>query len=214
MSRGGGGGEGLGCARDRGSRYGREGVGGMVKEEAYLGVLLVVILLRSDPSGDEVVADAVGEGEVVVPGGGDVAVLDEGVVEVPVEGRLGRLDVLDAGDAADTDLLPLLEIRLEGRHFPRRRRTDGTDEGGRNSTRTSADREMLPRAEVTVVCSATPRAPRVHLPQGRHRACASIPALKLNPADSDEESREWKYIPLHSPRSCFHDFGQSGEPLS
>ena len=42
----------------------------------------VVILLSPDPSSYEMVLDGVGQGEVVVPRGGDISVLHQGVVQV------------------------------------------------------------------------------------------------------------------------------------
>ncbi|KAE8750216.1 hypothetical protein FOCC_FOCC003024 [Frankliniella occidentalis] len=62
------------------------------------------------------VLDGVGEREVVIPGGGHVAVLHQGVVEVPVECLLHVGHILHLGDAAHTDLLPLLDVSLGSRH--------------------------------------------------------------------------------------------------
>jgi len=73
------------------------------------------VLLRSDPSADEVVADGVRQRQVVVSRGGDVAVLDDGVVDVPAERLLDVRHVLDDGDASDADLLASVVIRL---HLP------------------------------------------------------------------------------------------------
>jgi len=43
------------------------------------------VLLRSNPSADEMIANGVCQRQVVVAGGGDVAVLDDGVVHMPAE---------------------------------------------------------------------------------------------------------------------------------
>lgn len=83
---------------------------------AYLGVLLVVELLGADPSRRQVVLDGVGEGEVVIPGSGDVSVLDQRVVKVAVERLLHVGDILHLRDATDRDLLSLLNVRLGRRH--------------------------------------------------------------------------------------------------
>lgn len=83
---------------------------------AYLGVLLVVELLGADPSRRQVVLDGVGEGEVVIPGSGDVPVLDQRVVKVAVERLLHVGDILHLRDATDRDLLSLLNVRLGRRH--------------------------------------------------------------------------------------------------
>ena len=58
----------------------------------------------------------VGQGEVVVPLSGDMSVLDDGVVEVPVEALLDVGHILDLGDAAHRDLLPLVLVRDRGAH--------------------------------------------------------------------------------------------------
>lgn len=52
---------------------------------AYLGVFLVVVLLRPDPSANQMVAHGVGQGEVVVPFGRHISVLYERKVEMAVK---------------------------------------------------------------------------------------------------------------------------------
>ena len=47
---------------------------------------------------------------------GDMSVLDDGVVEVPVEALLDVGHILDLGDAAHRDLLPLVLVRDRGAH--------------------------------------------------------------------------------------------------
>lgn len=83
---------------------------------AYLGVPLVVVLLRPDPSRGEVVPDGVGEGEVVVPGSGHVPVLHQRVVEVAVKGLLHVGHILHLSDAPHGDLLPFVQVALRGGH--------------------------------------------------------------------------------------------------
>lgn len=78
----------------------------------YLGILLVIVLLRTNPSRDEIVLDAMGQSEEVIAGRGDVTVLHQGVVKVPVEGLLKIADVLDVDDTAYRNLLPLLVIAV------------------------------------------------------------------------------------------------------
>lgn len=56
------------------------------------------------------------EGEVVVPGRGDVPVLDQGEVQVAVKALLQLGYVLHSHDAPDADLLPLLLVGQRGRH--------------------------------------------------------------------------------------------------
>ena len=85
--------------------------------KAYLGVGLVVVLLGPDPPGREMVLHGRGQGHVVVAGGGDVAVLDQGVVEVPVEARLHVRDVLDGGQGLHRDLLLAVRVGHGGGHL-------------------------------------------------------------------------------------------------
>lgn len=82
----------------------------------YLGVLLVVVLLGTDPARDQVVFDAVGQRKVVVTGGGHIAVLDQRIVQVPVERLLHLAHILHLGDAPNTNLLPLITVRHRLRH--------------------------------------------------------------------------------------------------
>jgi hypothetical protein len=83
---------------------------------AHLGVLVVVVLLRPDPSRYHLVLNRVRQGEVVVPRGGHIPVFDQSVVEVSVERLLDRVDVVELGDSSDTDLLPSLAVRLRDGH--------------------------------------------------------------------------------------------------
>jgi len=78
----------------------------------YFRVFLVVVLLRSNPSADEMVADGMRQRQVVVTGGGDVAILDYRVMYVPTERLLDVGDVFDDGNAAHTNLLAPVMIRL------------------------------------------------------------------------------------------------------
>lgn len=76
----------------------------------YLGVLLVVVLLGADPAAHKVVPDSVSQGEVVVPGRGDIPVLDQGEVEVSVKVPLDSGNVFEPRDAAHANLFPLLVV--------------------------------------------------------------------------------------------------------
>ena len=78
----------------------------------YFWVFLVVVLLRSNPSADEVIANGVRQRQVVVAGSGDVAVLDYRVVYMPAERLLDVGNVLDHGNAAHANLLAPVVIRL------------------------------------------------------------------------------------------------------
>lgn len=57
-----------------------------------------------------------GQGEVVVPGSGDVPVLHQGEVQVSVEALLQLRHILHSHDAPDADLLPLLLVCERGGH--------------------------------------------------------------------------------------------------
>ena len=83
---------------------------------AHLWVLGVVMLLRPYPLAHELVAHRVGRGLVEVAGGGDVTVLDDGVVEVAVEGRLDSCHVLQLRDVAHGDLLLAIAGAVGGGH--------------------------------------------------------------------------------------------------
>lgn len=82
----------------------------------YLRVGLIVKLLRPDPPPHQVIPHGVGQGEVVVPGRGDVPVLDQGEVQVAVEALLQLRHVLHLHDAPDADLLALLLVAQRFRH--------------------------------------------------------------------------------------------------
>lgn len=83
---------------------------------AHLGILLVVVLLRPDPAAHQVVPHRVGQGEVVVPLGGHVAVLDQREVQVPVEVGLQVGHVLHASQTPHRDLLPLVLVAQRPGH--------------------------------------------------------------------------------------------------
>lgn len=96
---------------------------------SYLRVLLVVVLLGSDPATHQVVPDSVGQGEVVVPGRRYVPVLHQGEVEVSVKAPFDLRDVPEPRDAPHTDLLPLLLVGQRRRHV-------STKRSGRRSSKT------------------------------------------------------------------------------
>lgn len=82
----------------------------------YLRVGFIVKLLRSDPPPHQVIPHGVSQGEVIVPGRGDVPVLHQGEVQVAVEALLQLRHVLHLHDAPDADLLALLLVGQRFRH--------------------------------------------------------------------------------------------------
>lgn len=66
----------------------------------YFGILLIVILLGSDPPADQVFPHGVGESKVVIPSGRHISVLDQRKVEMSVEILLQFCHILDAGEAS------------------------------------------------------------------------------------------------------------------
>lgn len=97
----------------------------------YLGVLLVVVLLGADPAAHQVVPDSVSQGEVVVPGRGDIPVLDQGEVEVTVKVPLDSGNVFEPRNAAHANLFPLLLVAERRRRhvFGILARTTSTERG-------------------------------------------------------------------------------------
>ena len=89
-----------------------------------LRVLLVVVLLGADPSADEVISHGVCQRQVVVAVGGDIAVLDDRVVDVPTERLLHVRHVLDERDATHGDLLAPVLVRLRLGSHRNNSRTD------------------------------------------------------------------------------------------
>lgn len=62
------------------------------------------------------VLDCMGKGKVIIPRGRYVAVLHQGVVEVPVEGPLYFGHIGNFSNAPNTDLLSSVGVRLRLRH--------------------------------------------------------------------------------------------------
>ena len=77
-----------------------------------LRVLLVVVLLRANPSADEVVSNGVCQRKVVVAIGGDITVLHHCVVNVPTERLFHVGHILHDRNASHTDLLAAILIGL------------------------------------------------------------------------------------------------------
>ena len=81
----------------------------LLSRVTYFGILLIVILLGSDPPADQVFPHGVGESKVVIPSGRHISVLDQRKVEMSVEILLQFRHILDAGEASHWDLfLPVV----------------------------------------------------------------------------------------------------------
>lgn len=148
----------------------------------YLGILLVVVLLGADPSRHQIIPDAVRQGEEVVAGSGDVAVLRQSVVQVPVEGLLKVRDILDVDDTAHRDLLPLLVIGIHRRHD--------------DFTSTSGNRSLAISESIRRERSSTTTTSRSYdngaLSQ---RATRRAPTASLKANDTRRSSLEWQWSP-------------------
>ena len=74
------------------------------------------MLLRADPLPHELIAHSVRRGPVEVVGGGDVAVFDDGLVQVAVERRLDSCHVFQLRNVAHGDLLLAIAWALRVSH--------------------------------------------------------------------------------------------------
>lgn len=76
----------------------------ITKPSKYLGVLLVIGLLGSNPLSYQVIFDCVSQRRKVIPFGRHIAVFDKGVVQMAVEGFLQTVHVLDDWQSSKRDL--------------------------------------------------------------------------------------------------------------
>lgn len=83
----------------------------------YFRILLVIVLLSPYPSRDQVVLDAVWQGEKVISTCGHITILYKGIMKMSVESLLEIRYVLHINNSTHRDLFPLLVIRLWGWHF-------------------------------------------------------------------------------------------------
>lgn len=74
------------------------------------------MLLCSNPSSDQLVTHSVGCGHVEVTVGSDMAVFDDGVVQVAIEPSLDSCHVLQLRKVAHGDLLLAITGALRGSH--------------------------------------------------------------------------------------------------
>lgn len=83
---------------------------------AYFWIFLIVMLLRADPSSDEVVANRVGKCEIVVASGRHIAVFHQREVEMSVEIDLEVCNIFNSGQPSHGNLLPLFLVCQRLRH--------------------------------------------------------------------------------------------------
>lgn len=76
----------------------------------------MVVLLGSNPARHQVVPHGIREGEIVIPRGRHIPILDQREMEMPIEVFLHRGDVFHIRNASHTDLLALVDIWLQYRH--------------------------------------------------------------------------------------------------
>lgn len=82
----------------------------------YFGILLIVVLLGSDPPADQMISHRVRQGKVVIPSSRHISVLNQREVQVSVEVLLQLCDVLHPGEASHRDLFLSLVVRQGLRH--------------------------------------------------------------------------------------------------
>lgn len=58
------------------------------------------------------VSNCVGQSKIVVSGGGNVPVLHQGVVNVPVKGPFDFVDIVDLSNAPHADLFSFVHVAL------------------------------------------------------------------------------------------------------
>jgi hypothetical protein len=68
------------------------------------------MLLGTDPSRDQVILHAMGQGEVVVARSGDITILDESEMEMAIEAFLNFAYILDLCDSTNGNLFALVAI--------------------------------------------------------------------------------------------------------
>ena len=76
----------------------------------YLWVLFIVILLGAYPPPNQVVSDGMCQGEIIISWCGNIAILHQSKVEMPVEVGLYFRDIAEPCNAPDTDLSSLLVV--------------------------------------------------------------------------------------------------------
>lgn len=78
----------------------------------YLGVLIIVVLLGSNPARDKVVPHGVGQGKVVVSRSSDISIFHQSVMHMTIERPLHLSHIFYCYNTSHRDLLPLVGIGL------------------------------------------------------------------------------------------------------
>ena len=83
---------------------------------SHLGVFLIIVLLRSDPSADQLITDSVGESEIIISVRRHISVLHQSVMKVPVKRSLQVSNICNLRYASHTDLTAPFNVGLWFRH--------------------------------------------------------------------------------------------------
>ncbi len=82
----------------------------------HLGVFLVIVLLRSDPSANQLVTDSVCESEIIISVRRNISVLHQSVMKMPVKRSLQVSNIGNLRYSSHTDLTTPINVGLWFRH--------------------------------------------------------------------------------------------------
>ena len=83
----------------------------------HLRIFFIVILLRSNPSADQLVSDSLSQSKKVISRSGNISILYKRVMKMPVESLLQISDICNLSNASNADLLTTITISLRFGHF-------------------------------------------------------------------------------------------------
>lgn len=83
---------------------------------SYLWILLIIVLLCSNPSWYKMILHCMCQGKIVIPVSGNISVFYEGVVEVPIKGLFNFVNIIKCSDTSYTDLFFSFCIGLRCSH--------------------------------------------------------------------------------------------------
>lgn len=119
------------------------------------------------------------QGEVVIPGVGDVPVLHQGEVQVSIEALLQLRHVLHAHDPPDADLLALLLVGERSRHARAEEEDEGEEDEEEEEEKTRLGVRSTRKRGGTLTCSSLRLAPPVI---GARRGAGAAPVRPLQEA--------------------------------